>query len=134
MGSAGDRLGHKNALTICFSLLSAALFWLLFAKEPWTLYLFAVIFGFSYSGIASLQSPIIAEMFGLDFHGLVLGVIEFCVTVGETIGPVLAGYIFDVTSSYQFAFPILAIFAAIGLVLISLLRLDRQEDIHHPRS
>ncbi|GAH65959.1 unnamed protein product, partial [marine sediment metagenome] len=44
MGSAGDRIGHKLAMTICFVILVVALFWLQFAKELWMLYLFVVIY------------------------------------------------------------------------------------------
>jgi len=122
MGSAGDRIGHKNALIICFGLMSAALFWLLFAKKLWMLYLFAVIFGFGYGGIAPLQSPLIAELFGLSSHGVILGVTEFGVALGETIGPVVAGHIFDITRSYHLAFLASGVIGLLGAVLMSRLK------------
>jgi len=126
-GSASDRIGSKRALIIVFSLMLAALFWLQLAKELWGLYLFAVVFGFSYGGMAVQQSPITAESFGLRAHGAILGMILFSVTVGGAIGPLLAGRIFDVTSSYQQAFLICGVVGIAGLILTSLLKPIRRE-------
>ena len=118
LGVVGDRIGNKKALIICAVLMSAALFGALVAAELPMLYLFAVIFGLSYGGVPTLQSSTLAEQFGLISHGVILGVTELAVTAGETIGPVLAGYIFDVTGSYNLAFLISAIASFISLVLV----------------
>ncbi len=118
LGVVGDRIGNKKALIICAVLMSAALFWALAATELLMLYLFAVSFGLSYGGVPTLQSSTLAEQFGLISHGVILGVTELAVTAGETIGPVLAGYIFDVTGSYNLAFLICAVASFISLVLV----------------
>jgi len=122
MGITGDRIGNKLAFIMSFGLISAALFWLLAAKGLWMLYLFAVIFGFGYGGIAVLVSPIVAEQFGLNSLGIILGVVIFSCAIGETIGPVVAGHIFDTTGSYNLAFLICAAVSFISLILVSRLR------------
>lgn len=124
MGSTGDRIGSKKALVICFSLMALAVLWLLVAKESWMLYLFAIIFGFGYGGIAALYPLALAEIFGLSSHGVILGAIELGTTIGSTIGPVLAGYIFDVTGGYYLVFLILTAIGLVGLILISLLKIQ----------
>jgi len=122
MGSAGDRIGNRVAITICFVLLSATLFWLIAAKEVWMFYLFAAIFGFAYGGVISLQSPTVAELFGLSSHGVILGVTAFGMSLGEAISPLLAGKIFDVAGSYDPAFLICATLSIIAIALAILLR------------
>ena len=122
MGVTSDRIGNKRALIICFILISAAFFWILIARELWMLYLFAVIFGFSHSGTHTLVSPTVAELFGLSSHGVIFGCIVLGVTLGIATGPVVTGYIFDITSSYQLAFLIYAILNVIGLILILCLK------------
>ena len=120
---AGDRIGNRPAYVIGFVFLSVSLFWLLVAKELWMLYLFAVIYGFGYGGLSALISPIIAELFGLSSHGVIMGVvIMFGGTGGMAIGPLLAGHIFDITGSYQSAFLMYAAISVIGLILVSRLR------------
>ncbi len=122
MGSAGDRIGNKLALIICFLILLASLLWLIVAKELWMLYLFAAIYGVAHGGFFALISPIIAELFGTGSHGAILGTALFTSTIGGALGSVLSGHIFDVTGSYQLVFQICATMSVAGTILASLLR------------
>jgi MFS family permease len=121
IGSASDRIGSKLALIICFILTTVALAWLLVAERMWMFYLFAAVFSFGFGGIAAMESPLVAELFGLSSHGMILGVILFALTIGGTIGPVMAGGIFDITGSYDLAFLACATVSSIGLISTALL-------------
>ena len=77
MGSAADRIGNKLVIVINLIILAAALFWLSLAREAWTLYLFAAIFGMTLGGLLTLMSPLIAELFGLSSHGVRFGGASF---------------------------------------------------------
>jgi cyanate permease len=68
------------------------------------LYLFAIVFGFASLGASILISPLAAELFGLSF------------SIGCAGGPLVAGYIFDITGSYQVVFPICAILSITGII------------------
>jgi len=124
MGIAGDRVGNKQALIICFVVLIAAVSLLLSTEELWTLYLFAACYGFAHGGFFALMSPTVAALFGTRSLGVILGIVIFSGTVGGTIGPVLAGYIFDVTDphSYGIAFWILLSLAITGCISVMSLR------------
>lgn len=121
IGGGGDRIGSKLALIIGFILMAIALSLVVVAREMWMLYLFAAIFGFSYGGLVAVQSPLVADLFGLLAHGVVWGVVVFSVTIGGAIGPLLAGYIFDITSSYHLTFLVCVALSVAGLILILLL-------------
>lgn len=118
IGYASDRAGTKLALVFSFSLVSVAFFWLLAARELWMLYVFAIVFGFGYGGMAALGTPVIAEMFGLSSLGAIMGVTLIFVEGAGAIGPVVAGYIFDITGSYNLAFTIYAVLSLLSLALI----------------
>lgn len=122
MGSAGDRVGNKLATLISLVIISMTLLWLLTVGEVWMLYLFAAVFGFVYGGIAALMSPLVAELFGLRAHGIILGMVSFSLTTGGAVGPVLASYIFDVTASYQLAFLICLLVSIISIVALIFLK------------
>ena len=122
MGIVGDKTANKLTFLISYGLAAVALFWLLAAKELWMFYLFVIVFGFGYGGIAVLISPVTAEHFGLNSIGIILGIILFICAIGETIGPILAGYIFDVTGSYNLAFLICAVLTTLSVLLISILK------------
>ncbi len=127
VGITADRVGNKPAYMVSFVLFAAALFWLFAAKEIWMLYLFAVIFGFAYGGQVAVQSPLVAELFGTNSHGVILGSITVGTTLGGAAGPFLAGRIFDVSNSYNLAFLICGVLATIGFILVSLLRPTRTD-------
>lgn len=122
MGRAADRIGNRQNFIVGFILMSAALFWVIPAKRESILYLFAAVFGFAYGGCISSESPIVAELFGLSSHGLILGVIAFSFLLGGAAGPLLLGYIFDVTGSYQWGFLVCAVISFVGLILTAVLK------------
>lgn len=113
-----DRIGSKKVMMLCLVILMVGLVWLLYANELWRLYVFAVIYGSAHGGIYTAISPIIAEFFGMRSHGVLFGIIFFSGNVGSAIGPVLAGYIFDTTSTYDWAFRICVAMSILGFLLL----------------
>ena len=122
MGRVCDKIGPRKIFIICFTLMAAALFWLSQAREMWMLYLFSVVFGFHHGANATAQAPIVARIFGLKAHGAIFGAAAFGFTAGGAIGPVLTGYIYDLTDSYQLPFIICGILGILGLGLSAILR------------
>jgi len=118
IGAISDRIGVKVSLAYNFILLIADLLWFQVAGSLWTLRAFAFAFGFAYGGIMTLQSVLSAELFGLGSLGLILGSVSFVYTIGSAVGPVLSGYIFDVTSSYSIGFFFCTILAAVALGVV----------------
>lgn len=107
---------------ISFSLMAISFVWLLTANVVWELYLFAAIFGLAYGGMQVLFSPLVAELFGLKSHGVVLGAAAFGGSIGATLGPLVAGYMFDTTGSYSFTFILCVVLSVVAIVLTLLLK------------
>jgi len=99
-----------------------ALFWLLVARDLWMLVVFGAAFGFGHGGMATMESPMVANVFGMRSHGVILGLVFFCDTVGGATGPFLAGYAFDVSHNYDLSFLLCAILSVISLVAILFLK------------
>ncbi len=117
LGHAGDKIGNRWVFIIGFILIAAVYGMLVPAREVWMLYLLAVVFGIACGGCIASQSPLIAGLFGLRSHGLLFGVAGLGHAIGSALGPLMAGYIFDVTSSYQLAF---IISVAVGIIALML--------------
>jgi MFS family permease len=122
MGITADKIGSKGALLICLLTLITALAWLQFAEDLWMLLLFAFIHGFSHGGFFVLISSTVAEFFGTQSHGSILGIVIFSGSIGGSLGPLIAGRIFDTTGSYSIAFLLLLSLASIGFILVLSLR------------
>ncbi len=122
MGITNDRIGGKRSLIICFIVLLCGLIWLQIAEGAWMLFVFGAIYGFAHGGFFTVVSPTVAELFDTGSHGVLFGIILFCGTIGGAIGPLLGGYIFDLTGSYQTLFLILTGVTVVGFALIIMLR------------
>jgi MFS family permease len=121
-GGVSDRFGNKPTITVALIFMGAGFIWLLAARELWMLYIFAIIFGLSYGEILCMMSLLPVELFGLRSQGAILGITIFGSTIGGSIGPVVAGRIFDITGSYQVAFMICVAVAIAGLILTIFIR------------
>ena len=122
LGIAADKIGNKQVFILSFVLMILVFLWLVSATEVWQLYSLAVIFGIAYGGLSVAESPLVAELFGLRSHGLIYGVVNLGWIAGASVGPLLTGYIFDLTKSYQMAFPLGVAIAFLGLVLTIVLK------------
>lgn len=121
LGALGDKIGSKAIYIIGFCLMAASLLWLMLTRETWLLSLFAVTFGLAYGGNGTSQSPLVASLFGLKYHGVILGTVNNGFTIGATVGPVACGALFDLMGDYRAAFLIITVVAVSGLILTLLL-------------
>jgi len=122
MGAVSDKTGNRGIMILCAILFAVSLFWLLFAKEAWMLYLFSAVLGFAWGGFVAMESPAVAWLFGLRSHGLIFASLIFGLTIGASAGPYLTGFVFDTTGSYQTDFVIFAALSVVTVVLSFLLK------------
>ena len=118
VGFAVDRIGGKNAYLLCFAFLLTSLAGLVFITGHTALFAIIAIYGFAHGGLFTVVSPAVAEYFGMKAHGAIFGTVLFFGTIGGSLGPILAGMVFDATGSYGPAFTTLTIGVAIGLALV----------------
>lgn len=119
IGVLADKIGNRRMFIIGFVLTLLAFVLLIPAKMVWMLFSIAILISVNY-GLTAAESPLVAGLFGLKALGIIFGVVGLGYTIGASLGPLLAGYIYDTTDSYTFAFLLCAVLSTIG-ILISLL-------------
>ncbi len=122
IGGLADRYGSKRLLVSQYALLALSLIWLAFARDTWSIFACAFVFGFSFGGIVPLNSHIVAELFGLRAHGAVLGATGISIGIGGSFGPVFTGYCYDVLASYTVPFVVCGIVTAAAALLMCLVK------------
>jgi MFS family permease len=122
MGKASDILGRKAGSILCSLLMGGAMLWLVWVQDLWMLYVFALIYGFGFGGVSTTVSLLIADVFGLQRIGVVLGLLDVGWGIGGALGPATGGIIFDVTNSYSLAF----VLFTVVIVMVALLIIFRR--------
>lgn len=117
MGAASDRIGANNALLTCCIIMMSTLIFLIFSRELWMFYLFAIVFGFAYGGEVPQMPVMVGQFFGMRAVAALVGVTVFGATMGGALGAWVGGKVFDVTQSYQLAFAIAAATSFVAILL-----------------
>lgn len=117
MGFLSDRIGRKSALAINLGLQVFCWSWILITDKSWMLYIFSALFGFSYGGVSAIFPAIVGDYFGRLKAASVIGAIFTLAGVSAAIGPLMGGYIYDVTSSHQLAFLLAILTNLVALIL-----------------
>jgi len=124
VGKISDSAGRKAITIICALLLTGAVIWLIYSKEVWMFYLFALFFGFSSGGLSTSVSALIGDTFGRRSIGIIMGTLEVGWFLGVSIGPFLGGLVYDIDHNYSNAF---SINVAATMIVILLLILTKRE-------
>jgi len=122
VGMVADMIGNKLSLILCYILAAVAYLIILSGSSMVILYLAAVLFGAAGWGAATTITPLTASLFGLRAHGTILAHVMIGSTIGGAVGPVLIGYVFDITGSYRYGFLITVAVIAAAMVTALLLK------------
>jgi len=116
IGSLSDKIGRKACFFVAYLLMAVMMLWLLEARQPWQFYLFSIVFGFGQGSYVPLFPAVVGDWFGTKAHGSIFGMSAIGGGIGGAIGPLLAGYVYDIKGSYDIAITIGAVvlFMALG--------------------
>jgi MFS family permease len=129
-GVVAEKIGLYKSLVIICICLGASFVLLLFTRSAWSFYIFAVLFGVAYGGEVTQIPLVIVRFFGTRVMATLMGVVLFITGFGGAAGPWIAGKIYDVTGSYNWAFIIGIAASALCIVTIWLLkRVERKESL-----
>jgi len=70
-------------------------------------------------------AALIGEIFGLRHMGEIYGSTIVFAGIGGAAGPILAGYIYDVTTSYNLAFTLAGIMALAGALATCFIKMPK---------
>ncbi|MDY6935469.1 MAG: MFS transporter [Spirochaetota bacterium] len=106
--------GWRMGLVICSVLCGIAMLWLSVSHSFWMVFVFAIIYGIFQGGRTPLVPGVIGTYFGNSNLASLIAISSASMILGAAIGPVVAGYICDVTGSYYLAFIVGAISYFLG--------------------
>ncbi len=98
------RLGSRFTIIILLAIQALPLFLLMGARGFAVLIALGFVYGFGFGGTNTVRLSMVSEIFSAHSAGTIIGMIGVAWAVGGIFGPILAGYIFDLSKSYEIAF------------------------------
>ena len=96
LGALAVRLGATRLFRIsCLVMGASHLVWLFAGDRYALLVVYAVVLGLGYGGFIAISPAVVAERFGLEGMGGVLGTLYTSAVAGSLLGPPIAGLLFD---------------------------------------
>ena len=86
------------------------------------IWLYAIIMGLGVGSWLPTASMLTSTTFGLTDYGTIFGVVTLFLNTGAAAGPLMAGYMYDVMNTYQWAFIIFLVLYAISTPTILAVR------------
>lgn len=124
-GIVGDRLDkrHVIAVALLFQFVGTLVF--AYSSEIWHLAIFVITWGFGFGASIPVRFALIADLFGRQHYGSIMGSLMTTSAVFGVIAPVLVGWIADERGNYRDPFALMAFSALIAVPLILTLRRGR---------
>jgi sugar phosphate permease len=118
-GYLADTMDKRHVTAACFGITALSLLLYATIYEGWQVLYVLPLFALGFGGSIPVRPAFQAEYFGLKAFGAIQGLAFTIGTLGGLLGPVFAGWMYDVTESYRLAFVLLSIgsFVAVPLVL-----------------
>ena len=115
-GSISDRLGRSRGAALAYLVLGISYIIYALVKVKFGFYLSAVLFGFTAWSIPTIMAAAAGDFVGPRLAPAGLGFITLFFGIGQALGPLLGGYIADVTHSFTIPFLVAGGISLAGMV------------------
>jgi MFS family permease len=99
-GLLADRIGAKWAIAVFLALQASAVPLLVVARDQWSLYVWAMLFGVGYGGPMPVYAMLFRQYFGSRSIGAILGVFFMTAAFGMGSGGLMGGLLYDLFGAY----------------------------------
>ena len=130
-GKLGDMIGALPSYMVMSGGQTLSVIWFPFLDSTLSLYLVAVLFGFTYSGVMSAILVCTRMMVSANYAARAMSITSFFGWFGMGAGGFMGGYLFDLTGSYSASFIAAMLIGCINLSILILfaLRIRNQQRV-----
>jgi sugar phosphate permease len=118
----GDKFDKRLICAVCMVMHMGGLLFLAYATNVAMIVAFALLHGTAWGLRGPFMQAIRADYFGVSAIGMILGLSFMIIVLGQIGGPMIAGFLADVTGNYRAGFTVLALLAGLGSAFFLLAR------------
>ena len=117
-GYLADTLDKRHVTAACYTITGLSLLLYATVYSGWQALYVLPVFALGFGGSIPVRPAFQAEYFGLRAFGAIQGLAFTIATLGGLLGPVFAGWMYDVTESYRLAFVVLSAVSLLAVPLV----------------
>jgi MFS family permease len=122
MGRISDKIGRRTPI-----ILGSVTSCLLLVAFPFTtqfavLFLLSVCYGLGFAMVISSTSPAMCEMAPCGLAGTSLGFLSTMMDVGQTLGPIISGFVLAISLQYSTLFFSLSLLLILSVIVFALMK------------
>ncbi len=118
----GDRVDKRILLAISMGVMALTMLGMNLAQSWWLLMAILFVYAVAYGGSVVLPMGLQADYFGRHAFATIRGMFSTVQTWGMLLGPVFAGFVYDINKSYSVAFVGFAAACALSALLVAGIR------------
>ena len=122
LSAVSDYLNRRYVMAVSLFVMTIAIVFMARATSVTQVIPFLVLYAAAQGGISVIPQSLIAEYFGRRAYATIQGFRSTIQMVGIIIGPLISGYVFDTTGSYEWAFLGFGAATLVSLGLVLLMR------------
>lgn len=109
MGRVSDRIGRRTPMIVGCIVSGLPLLVIPFVADFWLLLLLVLVYGFGFATVTSSTPALISDLVPKELVGTSMGFLDTIMDVGQTLGPIISGFILATSLQYAGVFPSLSI-------------------------
>jgi len=120
MGRVSDKIGRRIPIVISCIVSGLPLLAIPFVNDFWILLLLVVVYGFGFATVTASTPALISELAPKELVGTSMGFLGTIMDVGQTLGPIVSGFILATNLQYYGVFPSLAFVLLFSCIVFAL--------------
>ena len=116
-GAIADKFGTFKTIILVFAFQALSQFILIFDTPSYVLFISIFFFAISVWSVPTMIAMLCTEFFGLTKTAQVFSLVTLIFAIGQAVGPLAAGYIYDLTNSYDNVFLVAFLFSFAAFIM-----------------
>ena len=109
MGRVSDKIGRRMPIVVGCVVSSLPLLAIPLVTDFWVLLLLVVVYGFGFATVTASTPALVSEVVPRELVGTSMGFLSTIMDVGQTLGPIISGFILATNLQYRGVFPSLTL-------------------------
>lgn len=118
LGSLSDKIGRLKIMLLCSIVMGLATLGLTFTNSFWSLYALTALYGIGYGAVWPVYAAAASDYFPSNMAGGIVGLWTLIYGIGSIIGPILAGWLIDMTGQFREVFFMSCVICIVSLLLL----------------